>query len=93
MNPHTTEHPKPLEFNLEQWRRDIQTFVEETNRELQTIIDELSPVDTSYDSSRRFEASQPPQVESESQQLNQTQERLNSLKKKLAEKINPTESR
>ena len=42
MSQPATDRPTPLQFNFEQWRNDIQTFVEETNWELQQIIREIS---------------------------------------------------
>ena len=36
------EQPTELKIDVEQWRRDIQTFVETTNRALDAIAGELS---------------------------------------------------
>lgn len=87
MNEPKIERPSPLTFDLDQWRSDIQTFAEETSSELQQIIAELSGEETCLDLtpfiSSPFIANSP-NAESNAAPSNQ---RLTSLKEKLAERI------
>ena len=42
MSQHPTKQPIELKIDVEQWRRDIQTFVDTTSRALNAIAGELS---------------------------------------------------
>lgn len=85
MNEPTIERPSPLTFDLDQWRSDIQTFAEETADELHQIIAELAGTDTSLYSTPStntpyISSSTPPEPP-------QSNQRLTSLKEKLAKRI------
>lgn len=89
----TSNRPKPLVFDIEQWRSDIQTFVDETNDELQQIIGELygsdseivRPSSASDDLGRTREVVEEPDS-------GPTGRRLASLKEKLAKRIHQPSS-
>lgn len=86
MNEPTLERPSPLTFDLDQWRSDIQTFAEETSFELQQIIAELAGSDVTLFSNS---PTTPPLISSppSSDQSAQSNQRLTSLKEKLAKRI------
>ena len=42
MNPQQPEKPVRLEFDAEQWQRDVRTFADTTNQALHAIVAQLS---------------------------------------------------
>ncbi len=87
-----------LEIDIEQWRRDVQTFVEMTKQELSSIHDQLASGFTSgpQNTRPREPAStgsatwRAPDTTAENQPApdkTKTQEHLAQLKQKLADKI------
>ena len=52
-------NPEPIELNVEQWRRDVKTFVSTTLLELDEITDQLSSEVASPSSSRSILLSKP----------------------------------
>lgn len=86
MNTQTTDRLSPLIFDFDQWRRDIQTFSEETQNELSLIISELSGAEPT--SAPRIEKEFTPSPEQpHSEEESPANLRLASLKEKLFDRI------
>lgn len=93
MNSPTERRPAKLQFDFEQWRKDIQTFANETEHELQAIISELTgdEVELPFAAEKPF-ASHPAIIEETVTSDNSpATQRLASLRAKLAKRINQPE--
>ncbi len=87
MNESSTERPTPLIFDFDQWRRDIETFAEETQFELQQIIADLTGNDPNSSHRMKFQDPLPDKKRSSGESKSPHNHRLASLKEKLIERI------
>ena len=92
MNEQTAPRPKPLEFDFEQWRNDIETFSAETSIQLQQIIAEIdgesedAPIETRTFSDPAND--QPCHSVEQPEQDRPSNHRLASLKERLEKRMN-----